>query len=206
MSKLLEAIARAAQIKHEKEIEIHKDNTALEGTIYSLLHHLDPNPDRQGLQETPARVARAWREWTRGYVEDPAEILKTFEDGAENYDQMVIVKDVQFHSHCEHHLAPFFGSVSVAYIPAKHIVGLSKLARLVDMFAHRLQVQERMTNQIADAITKRLQPLGCGVLVKATHLCIESRGIKRVGSETVTSALRGVFMDATVKSEFLSLA
>lgn len=162
---------------------------------------------REGLQETPQRVAKAWQAWLSGYGKDPSAILKVFEDGAEGVDEMVLVKDIPFYSHCEHHLAPFFGTATVAYIPKGKIVGLSKISRLVDMFARRLQVQERMTTQIADAIDKHLQPTGCAVLVKARHMCMESRGICQQGHHTVTSALRGVMRDdALARAEFLKLA
>jgi len=162
---------------------------------------------REGLRETPARVAKAWEFWASGYGRNPAEVLKTFEDGAEGVDEMVVVKDIPFYSHCEHHLAPFFGTATIAYLPEKRIVGLSKLSRLLDIFARRLQVQERLTCQVADAMVEHLQPKGCGVVIKARHLCMESRGICQQGHHTVTSALRGVFKEEPeVRSEFLQLA
>ncbi len=135
-----------------------------------------------------------------------ANILKVFEDGADNYDQMITVENINFYSLCEHHIAPFFGTVTVGYIPNGCIVGLSKIPRLVDMFAKRLQVQERLTSQIADALNTHLKPLGVGVLIKARHLCMESRGIKQVGSHTITTALRGVMTEGHPKQEFLNLA
>lgn len=172
-----------------------------------MLRHIDPSPMRPGLLETPDRVAAAWKEWTCGYAMDPAEVFKVFEDGAEGCDEMVVVHDIPVYSHCEHHLAAIFGTATVAYIPNGKIVGLSKLPRLVDIFARRLQVQERLTNQVADAIITHLQPRGCGVVVKARHMCMESRGIKQPGSYTTTSALRGVFKeDPSARAEFLSLA
>lgn len=164
-------------------------------------------PIRQGLQETPERVAKAWREWTSGYGVNPADVLKCFEDGAEGYDEMVIVKDIPIYSHCEHHLAPIFGTAAVAYIPDKRVVGLSKLPRIVDIFARRLQVQERMTTQIADAINEHLKPIGVGVVIRARHFCMESRGINRPGTVTITSALRGAMKEkAEVRAEFLRLS
>lgn len=173
-----------------------------------LVRAVDPNPDRSGLTETPERVAKAWvNEWASGYDVDIASLFKSFEDGAEGCDQMVVVQDIPVYSHCEHHLAAIFGTATVAYVPTKHIVGLSKLNRLVDAYARRLQVQERMTNQIADAIVEHLKPLGCGVVIKARHLCMESRGVRQAGAVTVSSALRGIFRDdAQVRAEFLSLA
>lgn len=174
--------------------------------IMALLGHLDPQPDRQGLAETPERVAKAWRFWTKGYSEDPASILKVFEDGAEGYDEMVAVCNIPVYSHCEHHMAPIFGTATVAYIPNGRIVGLSKLSRLVDCFARRLQVQERLTNQIADCLDEHLNPLGVGVFIKARHMCMESRGICQQGHHTVTTALRGVIKeDLSARAEFLAL-
>lgn len=175
-------------------------------TIEKLLFHLDPNPQRGGLKETPIRVAKAWHHWTRGYKMDPKAVLKVFEDGGETYDQMVTVKDIPFYSHCEHHLAPFFGTATIAYIPDKKIVGLSKLSRVLDIFAARLQVQERLTDQVADALWTHLQPKGVGVLARARHLCMESRGICKQGHETITTALRGNFHEQHVKEEFLDSA
>jgi GTP cyclohydrolase I len=162
---------------------------------------------REGLRETPARVAKAWLHWTQGYNQDPAQILKVFEDGAESCDEMVVVKDIPFYSKCEHHLADIFGTATVAYIPNGKVVGLSKLSRVVDVFARRLQVQERMTNQIADAINDNLNPIGVGVLVRARHMCMESRGICQQGHHTITSALRGALRtEPQTRAEFLTLA
>jgi GTP cyclohydrolase I len=178
-----------------------------EAIVRELLRCIGEDPDREGLKETPKRYLKAWKEWTSGYNVDPATVLKSFEDGGESYDEMVMVKGIPFYSHCEHHLAPFFGSVTVAYIPNRRIVGLSKLGRVVEIYARRLQVQERMTTQIADALWTHLKPRGVGVVVKARHLCMESRGLSKQGHETVTSALRGEFMeDPKVREEFLNLA
>jgi len=175
-------------------------------SIRTLLRAIGEDPSREGLLETPDRVMKAWKHWAQGYAQNPADVLKTFEDGAEGVDEMVIVKDIQLYSHCEHHMAPFFGKAHVAYIPDKRIVGLSKLARVVDIFAHRLQVQERLTNQIADAIQENLQPLGVGVIVEATHFCMCSRGVNKQGSTTVTSALRGALKEKpAARAEFLAL-
>lgn len=171
-----------------------------------LMLVIGEDASRGGLQETPARVAKAWRHWCSGYAKDPAEILKVFEDGAEGCDEMVVVRDIPIYSKCEHHLADIFGTATIGYLPNGKIVGLSKLNRLADMFARRLQVQERMTNQIADALMEHLQPLGCGVVIQARHMCMESRGVQQ-SSRTSTSALRGNFKsDPTVRAEFLALA
>ena len=162
---------------------------------------------REGLQETPGRVAKAMRHWYSGYGKDPAEILKVFEDGAEHYDQMVVVKDIPIYSKCEHHMADIFGTATIAYIPKGKIVGLSKLSRLADMYARRLQVQERLTQQIADALWEHLDPVGVGVVVKARHMCMESRGICQQGHHTITTALHGAIKEqSATRSEFMSVA
>lgn len=180
----------------------------LEKAVLNMLRTLEPaTHERGGLSETPSRAAKAWAYWCGGYDKDPAEVLKVFEDGADGCDEMVVVKGIPFYSQCEHHLAPFFGTATVAYIPNGRIVGLSKVSRLVDIFARRLQVQERMTNQIADALHKNLEPIGVGVLVQARHLCMESRGVQQQGHHTVTSALRGMFKEQhETRAEFMSVA
>lgn len=176
--------------------------------IHDLLKTIGEDPDRPGLLETPDRVLRAWREdWAAGYKQDPMAVLKTFEDGAEGCDEMVLVGNIEFASHCEHHMAPFFGTAHIAYIPNKRIVGLSKLARVLDIYAKRLQVQERLTNQIADALDVGLAPLGVGVLIEAKHMCMCTRGVNKQGSTTITSALRGAMRDnPETRAEFLALA
>lgn len=163
-------------------------------------------PLREGLQETPARVARAYREWFAGYKMDPGALFKTFDDGAENYDQMIVLDSIPVQSHCEHHMAPFVGTAVVGYIPNKRIIGLSKIPKLVNVFAKRLQVQERLTTQVADAMMEYLKPMGAGVVIRAEHFCMATRGVHVPGVFTTTSALRGNFMIAEVRSEFLSLA
>ena len=181
--------------------------TLNENVIKQLLTHIIGEEGREGLEETPARVVKAWEFWTRGYNMNPAEILKTFEDGSKAYDEMVMVKDIPLYSKCEHHLADIFGTVSIAYIPDGRIVGLSKLSRLADCFARRLQVQERMTVQIADSLMEHLKPKGAGVIIRARHMCMESRGICQQGHHTVTTALRGVmYEDSRARSEFLNAA
>ncbi len=174
--------------------------------VRDLLTYIGEDPDREGLLETPARFLKAWAEYTRGYREKPEDILKSFEDGAERVDEMVIVRDIPVYSLCEHHLAPFFGKAHVGYVPDKRILGLSKISRLVEIFGRRLQVQERLTNQIADALDENLQPLGVAVVIECRHMCMESRGVRHTGTSTVTSALRGsIKANADTRREFLSL-
>lgn len=161
---------------------------------------------REGLQETPKRVVKAWKEWTKGYSMKPEDVLKVFEDGAEKADEMVIVHNIPIISHCEHHLAPIKGIAHIGYIPNGKIVGLSKLPRVAEVYMRRLQVQERLTNQIADAIDTILKPKGVGVIIRAAHGCMDSRGVMIHGSETTTSALRGVMrFEKDTRAEFLQL-
>jgi GTP cyclohydrolase I len=172
-----------------------------------LLTSLGENPDRPGLLDTPSRMTKAWKHWTSGYHQDPAELLKAFEDGAEEYNELIVVKGIPVYSHCEHHLAPFFGSATVGYVPNGKIVGLSKLTRLVDCFAKRLQVQERLTSQIANALMTNLEPKAVGVVIRCRHMCMESRGIRTPGEETVTSAMLGELQpNLALRTEFLALA
>ena len=183
-----------------------EDDTIFERNVASMLALIGEKPAREGLRETPKRVCKAWKFWTQGYQQDVAEVFKSFEDGGESYDEMVWETGIPFYSHCEHHLAPFFGTVLIAYVPNGKVVGLSKLSRLVDIFARRLQVQERLTVNIADAMMEHLQPKGVGVRLMARHMCMESRGINRQGIETGTTAVRGCFRDdAKTRSEFMSL-
>jgi len=174
--------------------------------VRNLLTYIGEDPDREGLLETPTRFLKAWEEYTRGYREKPEEILKSFEDGAQSCDEMVIVRDIPVYSLCEHHLAPFFGKAYVGYVPDKRILGLSKISRLVEIYGRRLQVQERLTNQIADALDTHLQPLGVAVVIECRHMCMESRGVRHTGTATVSSALRGsIKTNADTRREFLSL-
>lgn len=172
---------------------------------WDLLQAIGETPNREGLLDTPDRVAKAWMKWTEGYTLNPADILKTFEE--RDYDEMVIVRDIPIYSKCEHHLADIFGTVSIAYIPQGRVLGLSKLSRLANIFARRLQVQERMTVQIADALwSSDLNAKGVGVIMRCRHMCMESRGLCQQGHHTVTSALRGVMKDqGSARDEFLKL-
>lgn len=179
---------------------------SVEDNVIRLLQAVGEDARRGGLLETPKRVVKAWQHWCSGYGKEPKDVLKTFDDGAEGYDQMIAVVDIPVYSHCEHHMAAIFGTATIAYIPDGKIVGLSKLSRLVDIFARRLQVQERMTAQIADALNEHLKPKGVGVIIKARHMCMESRGVCQQGHHTQTVALRGAMLaqDST-RAEFLSL-
>ena len=169
-----------------------------------ILTELGEDADRDGLQETPVRVAKALQALTRGYHQDPKAVLRaaTFED---DYSQMVIVKDIEFYSLCEHHMLPFFGKVHIAYIPNGHITGLSKLARIVDIFSRRLQVQERLTRQIKDCIEEALHPLGVMVVIEARHLCMQMRAVQKQNAITTTSDFCGAFERQSTRSEFLEL-
>lgn len=172
-----------------------------------LLASLGEDPDRAGLVETPSRLVTAWKHWTSGYTQDPAELLKVFEDGAEDYNELIVIRGIPVYSHCEHHLAPFFGKATIGYVPNGKIVGLSKLTRLVNCFARRLQVQERLTIQIANALMTHLEPKAAGVVIRCRHMCMESRGISTEGEETVTSAMLGELQpNLALRTEFLALA
>jgi GTP cyclohydrolase I len=180
-------------------------NASLAELTREMLLRLGEDPEREGLLRTPERMAHALEFLTKGYQEDPQEILRgaLF---AEEYDEMVIVKDVEMFSLCEHHLLPFFGKVHVAYIPNGKVIGLSKIPRLVDTFARRLQVQERLTTQIAECIQQAIHPEGVGVVIEARHLCMMMRGVEKQHSATVTSAMLGAFRnDENTRQEFLSL-
>lgn len=170
----------------------------------NIISLLGENPDREGLQKTPMRVAKAMQILTRGYTQDAHKVLldALFE---EKYNQMVIVKDIDFFSLCEHHILPFYGKVHVAYIPNGYITGLSKIARVVDIYSHRLQVQERMTLQIKDCIQETLKPLGVMVVVEAKHLCMQMRGVEKRNSITTTSDFSGAFNQAKTREEFMNL-
>lgn len=170
----------------------------------NIIKDLGENPKRNGLLDTPERAAKAMQFLTQGYHQDPEEILKSamFE---ESYNEMVIVKDIELYSLCEHHILPFFGKAHVAYIPNGHIVGLSKIPRIVDVFARRLQVQERLTEQILECIDKTLKPQGVAVVIEAAHMCMMMRGVQKQNSVTTTSGFRGAFKNMETRTEFLKL-
>lgn len=176
----------------------------LEVLVGETLSLIGEDPERGGLKKTPHRVGKALQFLTKGYHEDPEAILRSalFE---EEYDQMVVVKDIEFYSLCEHHMLPFFGKVHVAYIPDGKITGLSKIARVVDVYARRLQVQERLTHQIKDCIQNTLNPQGVMVVIEAEHMCMQMRGVQKMHSMTVTSAFSGVFEEQPTREEFMNL-
>jgi GTP cyclohydrolase I len=182
------------------------DRAAAEAAVRTLIEWAGEDPAREGLRDTPARVARAYEEWFAGYREDPVELLKrTFEE-AEGYDEMVVLRDVRFESFCEHHMAPILGTVDVAYLPASRVVGISKLARVIDVFAKRMQIQERLTAQIANSIDDVLRPRGVAVVVRAQHQCMSTRGVHKTGVSMVTSRMLGAFRDnESTRREFLAI-
>ncbi len=186
-------------MKKPTEAEVH-------AAVRIMLAWAGDDPSREGLIETPKRVAEAYKEFFAGYETDPEEILeKTFEE-VEGYDEMVLVKDIRVESHCEHHMLPIIGKAHVAYIPTNRVVGISKLARIVDVYGKRLQTQETMTAQIANAIQKVLKPKGVAVVIDAFHQCMSTRGVHKTESSTVTSSMKGVFNDNhRTRNEFLSL-
>lgn len=189
-----------------KKIDQYNDKLvdSISDMYKNILDDMGENPSREGLLKTPVRAAKAMQFLTQGYDLNPAEILRSamFK---EDYSQMVIVKDIEVYSLCEHHLLPFFGKAHIAYIPNGYIVGLSKLPRIVDAFARRLQVQERLTNEIRDCIQETLNPTGVAVVMECSHLCMQMRGVQKQNSVTTTSAFTGEFLKETTRSEFISL-
>jgi len=177
-----------------------------ENAVRTLIRWAGDDPEREGLRDTPKRVAAAYEEWFEGYDAEPEDILKrTFEE-TDGYDEMVLLKDIRFESHCEHHLAPIIGKAHVAYLPNRRVVGISKLARLVEAYAKRLQIQEKMTAQIANTIEEALQPMGVAVVIEAAHQCMTTRGVHKSGVVMVTSRMLGAFRtNASTRREFLAM-
>jgi GTP cyclohydrolase IA len=174
--------------------------------VRTLIRWAGDDPDREGLRDTPARVARAWREYARGYAEDPAYHLSRTFDEVGGYDEIVLLRDIPFQSHCEHHLAPIIGKAAIAYLPGNRVVGISKLARVLHGFARRLQVQERLTAQVADTIWEHLKPQGVAVVIEATHACMTARGVSTPDVMMTTSRMMGVFReDERSRREVLAL-
>ncbi|MGB0591479.1 MAG: GTP cyclohydrolase I FolE [Myxococcota bacterium] len=177
-----------------------------EAAVRTLLAYAGDDPTREGLLGTPDRVVRAYGEWFNGYQEDPRELLRRTFHEVEGYDEIVLLKEIPFESHCEHHLAPIIGHAHIGYLPNKRVVGISKLARVLEVYAKRLQIQEKMTAQIANAIQDVLQPLGVAVVLEASHQCMTTRGVHKAGVSMVTSQMLGAFReDPTTRKEFLGL-
>lgn len=189
----------------EKDAKMLAEREALAGHYKEILTLLGEDAEREGLIKTPERVAKAMQFLTKGYDEDPVEVLTSAMFREEDYKQMVIVKDIDFFSLCEHHMLPFFGKAHVAYIPKKYITGLSKIPRVVDIFARRLQIQERLTVQIKDCIQQTLDPLGVMVVIEAQHMCMQMRGVEKQNSLTTTSDFTGCFQQAKTREEFMNL-
>jgi GTP cyclohydrolase IA len=214
MSSNVHALERAAPLRAEggrgeggRAEDGRPDRAEVEAAFRTIIRWTGDDPERDGLIETPARVARAFEEFFVGYTKDPVEILqKTFEE-IEGYDEMIVLRGIRFESHCEHHMAPIIGQAWVAYVPSGRVVGISKLARVVEVYAKRLQIQEKMTAQIANTINDVLKPQGVGVIIKASHHCMTTRGIHKPGSDLVTSRMLGCFRDNPLtRQEFLSMA
>jgi GTP cyclohydrolase I len=204
MQEMAHPIAVSKPVRRSAQVEGNLAEVSTQEMYRELLTRIGEDPERDGLAATPARVEKSMAFLTKGYQQDAAQILR----GAlfdVDYDEMVIVKDVEMFSLCEHHMLPFFGKVHVAYIPNGNVIGLSKIPRLIEVFARRLQVQERLTRQIADAIQDAIQPQGVGVVIEARHLCMMMRGIEKQHSSTVTSAMVGCFRQKETRSEFLAL-
>jgi len=203
----MQALVRKKKKSTKKISKIKKPSRKdAEKAVETLLLWAGENPQREGLVDTPKRVAMAYEDWFRGYKEDPVQFLKrTFEE-VDGYDEMVILRDIQFESHCEHHMAPIIGQAHVGYLPRNKVVGISKLARVVESFARRFQVQEKMTAQIAHCINDVLNPKGVAVVIEASHQCMTTRGIHKTGVSMVTSQMLGTFRsDARTRAEFLQM-
>ena len=194
------------RVKLVRAISDRPNRAEVEAAFRTIIQWTGDDPSRDGLIETPARMARAFEEFFVGYSQDPAEIVqKTFEE-IEGYDEMIALRGIRFESHCEHHMAPIIGQAWVAYVPSGRVVGISKLARVVEVYARRLQIQEKMTAQIANTINDVLKPQGVGVIIKASHHCMTTRGVHKLGSDLVTSRMLGCFRDNSLtRQEFLSM-
>jgi GTP cyclohydrolase I len=194
--------------RHEiSATEAQPTQAQAEEAVRTLIRWAGDDPQREGLRDTPQRVARAYREFFSGYADDPRQVLmRTFTE-VDGYDEMIVMNDIRFESHCEHHMAPIIGKAHIGYLPDRRVVGISKLARLVDVYARRLQIQEKMTAQIADTLQEVLQPKGVAVVLEASHQCMTTRGVHKPGVTLVTSRMVGVFRtNSTTRREFLTIA
>jgi GTP cyclohydrolase I len=182
------------------------DRNAAESAVRTLIRWAGDDPTREGLLDTPARVVRAYEEFFAGYLEDPVQILSRTFSEVDGYDEMIVLSDIRFESHCEHHMVPIIGKAHVAYLPDRRVVGISKLARLVDIYARRLQIQEKMTVQIADTLNGVLEPKGVAVVIEAAHQCMTTRGVHKPGATLITSRMLGAFRsNSTTRREFLAM-
>ena len=196
---------RPVPVTPESEPDQRPDRAEAEAAIRTLLRWIGDDPTREGLLDTPKRVIKAWEEYGAGYLQDPAEILgRSFEEVA-GYDEMVTLTRIPFESHCEHHMAPILGEAHIGYLPAGRVVGISKLARLVDVFAKRLQIQEKMTAEIATALQTHLMPHGAGVVIEAEHHCMTCRGVHKPGVRMTTQSFTGNFRDPAIKADFMGI-
>jgi GTP cyclohydrolase I len=185
---------------------IRPDRATAEDAVRTMIRWAGDDPTREGLLDTPARVVRSYEEFFAGYLEDPVQILSRTFSEVDGYDEMIVLTDIRFESHCEHHMVPVIGKAHVAYLPDHRVVGISKLARLVDIYAKRLQIQEKMTVQIADTLNDVLQPKGVAVVIEASHQCMTTRGVHKPGASLVTSRMLGAFRaDSTTRREFLAM-
>ena len=199
-------MSKIEKIKNLNKIKIKPTREEVKEAVKTLIKWAGDDPDREGLIETPDRVIKAYENFFAGYNNDPREILSKKFREVEGYDEMIVLKDIRLESHCEHHLVPFIGTAHIGYIPKNKVVGLSKLARVVEVFSKRLQIQEKLTAQIANSIDEVLQPKGVGVIIEASHLCISTRGIHKTDSRMVTSRMLGIFRNnSDTRREFLNI-
>ncbi len=204
--KSVSAAGKVEAIDEARRVPAQIDRAEAEAAVRCLIRWAGDDPEREGVLETPARVVSAFEEYFSGYGEDPVAVLASTFEEHEDYDEIVVLRDIRFESHCEHHIAPIIGRVHVAYLPRSRVVGISKLARVVDIFAKRLQIQEKLTGQIADTINEVLKPRGVAVVVEAEHHCMTTRGIHRPGTMMVTSRMLGAFRaNPTTRREFLAM-
>ena len=199
-------MSKIEKIKNLNKIKIKPTHEEVKEAVKTLIKWAGDDPDREGLIETPDRVIKAYENFFAGYNNDPREILSKEFQEVDGYDEMIVLKDIRLESHCEHHLVPFIGTAHIGYIPKNKVVGLSKLARVVEVFSTRLQIQEKLTAQIANSIDEVLQPKGVGVIIEASHLCISTRGIHKTDSRMVTSRMLGIFRNnSDTRREFLNI-
>jgi GTP cyclohydrolase I len=193
-------------IDNNSEQRIRPSKEEAQAAVRTLIEWAGDNPDREGLRGTPERVARAYQEFFAGYDEDPAALLTTTFEETAAYDEMIVLRDIRLESHCEHHLVPIIGKAHIAYLPAGRVVGISKLARLIEIFAKRMQIQETLTSQIAETLQEELKPNGVGIVIEAAHQCMTTRGIRKPGVSMVTSRMLGSFRDdPTVRQQFFEM-